>query len=440
MSHALLWFTQDLRLDDNPLLHDLNHHQAVTCVYFMEPQWRSVNRFQCRSLGKHRQQFLLDSLHDLARQLEQLGQTLWIIEADPQAFLSPLIAHGNLTDVYACQSVGYNEQQRWQRLSRAYPLIKFHSLRGPGLWQDNDLPLALNELPASFSAFRRRVEKLPVPTPIAAPSTLPKSHAALARWLQDNAPLCRPKRSEKTFVCGGESAGQAHLTAYFADDKALSYKHTRNELDDFTSSTKFSPWLANGSLSPRRIVEQLKAFEARQCANESTYWIFFELLWREYFQLYARHWGARLFAFRGIKKHAPLTTFYPERLAQWINGTTPYPLVNACMNQLRATGYISNRGRQLVASCLVHELQMDWRYGAAYFEQELIDYDVASNWGNWQYLAGVGADPRGHRHFDLTKQAALYDPLQQFTQRWRGAEHCLPLDATDAADWPLGID
>ena len=107
------------------------------------------------------------------------------------------------------------------------------------------------------------------------------------------------------------------------------------------------------------------------------------------------------------------------------------------MKQLNATGYMSNRGRQLVASCFVHELALDWRYGAAYLEQQLIDFDLSSNWGNWQYLAGVGADPRGHRQFDLAKQTQIYDPQQQFIKRWRGQDNSLPLDSTDASDWPI---
>jgi deoxyribodipyrimidine photo-lyase len=107
------------------------------------------------------------------------------------------------------------------------------------------------------------------------------------------------------------------------------------------------------------------------------------------------------------------------------------------MNQLRATGYMSNRGRQLVASCFVHELNLDWRYGARFFEKHLIDYDLASNWGNWQYLAGVGADPRGHRKFDLSKQAEIYDSEGKFTQAWDGFGKGDHLDSTDAADWPV---
>ncbi|MEY3758746.1 MAG: hypothetical protein RIR39_237, partial [Pseudomonadota bacterium] len=161
------------------------------------------------------------------------------------------------------------------------------------------------------------------------------------------------------------------------------------------------------------------------------------LLWRDYFHGYAHLYGKRLFAFQGIKQQKPLTSFYPERFQKWCSGNTPYPLVNACMKQLNATGFMSNRGRQIVASCLVNELAVDWRYGAAYFEQQLLDYDVASNWGNWQYLAGVGADPRGKRYFDLNKQTRQYDPDGLFINKWQGGIQNLPLDSVDAADWPV---
>ena len=108
------------------------------------------------------------------------------------------------------------------------------------------------------------------------------------------------------------------------------------------------------------------------------------------------------------------------------------------------TGYLSNRARQIVASCLVNELSVDWRYGAAWFEEQLIDYDAAVNWGNWQYIAGVGVDPRGGRHFNLDKQAAIYDPEGKYQIRWgsQSDKGCLSnqvLDSVDAADWPVSI-
>ncbi|MEF1207652.1 FAD-binding domain-containing protein, partial [Photobacterium damselae] len=130
-------------------------------------------------------------------------------------------------------------------------------------------------------------------------------------------------------------------------------------------------------------------------------------------------------------------SFYPERFKRWCESNTPYPLVNALMRQLITTGYMSNRGRQIVASCFVNELELDWRYGAAFFEQHLIDYDIASNWGNWQYLAGVGADPKGNRHFNLDKQTELFDPQGQFITKWNGNNHDGKIDSVDAADWPI---
>jgi deoxyribodipyrimidine photo-lyase len=107
------------------------------------------------------------------------------------------------------------------------------------------------------------------------------------------------------------------------------------------------------------------------------------------------------------------------------------------MRQLVATGWMSNRGRQIAASCLINELDGDWRFGAAFFEKHLIDYDVSSNYGNWQYIAGVGSDPRGGRHFNLSKQTAEHDPSGLFIAKWGGVRPHQPDFVTDAADWPI---
>jgi deoxyribodipyrimidine photo-lyase len=143
------------------------------------------------------------------------------------------------------------------------------------------------------------------------------------------------------------------------------------------------------------------------------------LLWREFFHLQAKKQGNLFFSLGGIQHKPPVIKHSTTLFRKWKNGTTDYPIVNAGMKQLAATGFLSNRSRQLVASCLVHELGLDWRYGAAYFEEMLIDYDVASNYGNWQYLAGVGSDPRGHRQFNLVKQTQIYDPKGAFIYKWQ---------------------
>ena len=111
------------------------------------------------------------------------------------------------------------------------------------------------------------------------------------------------------------------------------------------------------------------------------------------------------------------------------------------MNELATTGYMSNRGRQIAASCLIHELSVDWRFGAAYFEQQLIDYDVGSNWGNWQYIAGVGTDTRDVRRFNIEKQTQTYDPDGTYRRRWLPEREVFSsphtLHSVDAADWPI---
>jgi deoxyribodipyrimidine photo-lyase len=191
-------------------------------------------------------------------------------------------------------------------------------------------------------------------------------------------------------------------------------------------------------LSARRALAELRRYEAANGANDSSYWLFVELLWREYFQWIAEQLGDKLFALKGINDNGGFQCFYPERFEKWCQGTTPYPLVNACMRELKQTGFLSNRGRQIVASCLVNELALDWRYGAAWFENQLCDYDVASNWGNWQYIAGVGVDPRGGRHFNLQKQTEMYDPKHEYIERWAPGPVIENLDTRDAADWPLG--
>ena len=159
-------------------------------------------------------------------------------------------------------------------------------------------------------------------------------------------------------------------------------------------------------------------YEAREGANESTYWLRFELLWREYFRWYSRASDWTLFRHRGPNDQEPSGDQNKTRFEAWKTGHTSCDIVDAAMRELNETGWMSNRGRQLVASHLIYELNLDWRLGAAYFESQLVDFDVASNWGNWAYIAGVGADPRGGRIFNLNDQADRYDPDYSYRSRW----------------------
>lgn len=429
---GLYWFHNDFRLTDNPLLQAAAEQvDEMLCVCSPPQMTHFLSRFsqQCQ-LGASREAFWSQSAIDLAASLAKLGQSLYCLPDLSAASLAALIREQGITHLYCQRFAGIDEQRVVDALQATCPDLNIIQRESGRILDESELPFSLAELPATFSRFRKRVEPLAVPGPLPAVETLPSV-------IEVDYPLVTTSPCQSGQFLGGESAALAHCDDYFSTSNASHYKATRNGLDGMAYSTKFSPWLAQGCLSARTILAKLAQYESAHGSNESTYWIAFELLWRDYFYWYARLHRQRLFAFRGITDQALLTSFYPERFAAWIAGETPYAIVNACMKQLRATGYMSNRGRQLVASCLVHELGMDWRYGAAYFETQLVDYDVASNWGNWQYLAGVGADPRSGRQFNLEKQTQTYDPDGEFIRRWQGTPFHSCLDAFDYNGWPI---
>jgi deoxyribodipyrimidine photo-lyase len=220
---------------------------------------------------------------------------------------------------------------------------------------------------------------------------------------------------------GGESSGHKRLHDYLWHTNALhTYKQTRNGLIGTDYSSKLSAWLASGCLSARHVFHEVRRYETERVANDSTYWMTFELLWRDYFRLVMEKFGAALFSRNGI---SALGTRSPQgrdavTFEKWMSGTTGHRFIDASMRELRLTGFMSNRSRQNVASHFVHDLGMDWRIGAQYFEALLVDYDVYSNWGNWAYVAGVGNDPREHRRFDIAHQAKVYDPQGAYQALW----------------------
>jgi deoxyribodipyrimidine photo-lyase len=205
---------------------------------------------------------------------------------------------------------------------------------------------------------------------------------------------------------------------YFWETEKLSfYKQTRNGLFGLDYSSKFSAWLANGSLSARQIYWEIKEYEAQIQKNQSTYWLIFELIWRDYFKFISLKHQDRIFQLGGILQKDYHWKNNPKTIQTWIDGETREPFVNANMIELQKTGWMSNRGRQNVASYFAKDLLLDWRIGAAYFESQLMDYDVHSNYGNWMYVAGVGNDPRD-RKFNVRMQAERYDEGGKFQRLW----------------------
>jgi len=197
-------------------------------------------------------------------------------------------------------------------------------------------------------------------------------------------------------------------------------------------STKFSPWLAHGCLSPRYVAKECSEYEQKRIANKSTYWVVFELLWRDFFKFFAMKHGNSIFFLDGTLGRAAHGEHPNSRrwgldkrhLQKWKDGMTGYPLVDANMRELKATGFMSNRGRQNVCSFLAIDMNTDWRYGADHFEQELLDYDIYSNWGNW--CSGAGMTGGRLNRFNIVKQSKDYDCHGEYVKYWCPELESLP--------------
>ena len=424
---SIVWFSTDLRLHDNEtLVRAIEQSQEIVPVYCFDEAHFNLSEFGFKRTGCFRAQFILEALQNLDNSLRAKGSGLIIVIGKPEEEIFKLAQVYNAKKVFAKREVAHEEKVTQELLEKKLWKVQceFETFSTSTLYHALDLPFSIKDIPDVFTAFRKKVEQESSIRPIFEKPLFIKSPAISALKLPSLEQLglqkvLIDKRAAIKFR-GGETEGINRIQTYFFDTKAIfNYKETRNGLVGENYSTKFSAWLALGCLSPREIYRQLKEYESLYSANESTYWLKFELLWRDYFRFMMKKYNYKYFLQHGIQtKKDTLNEHNQELLQQWIDGRTGLDFVDANMLELKLTGFMSNRGRQNVASYLCNDLKLDWRYGAAYFEQQLIDYDVCSNWGNWAYLAGVGNDPRGNRYFNIEKQANDYDKNKTFRNLW----------------------
>lgn len=427
MKTAVVWFKTDLRLHDNEtLVKAIAQSDGIIPVYCFDESQFQETPFGFQKTGNFRAQFLWEAVADLDAGLRKLGSGLLIVKGKPEQEIPKIVNQYKAYKVFAKREVAYEEKQTEELVQNELFKIRceFETFSTSTLYHAQDLPFAVKDIPDVFTNFRKKTEKdAVIRTIFAKPDAInsPRIPAISLPELKEFGleKVAVDSRAALDFK-GGETTGLKRLRHYFFETKAISnYKETRNGMIGDSYSSKFSPWLALGCLSPREIYFELKKYEAQFGANESTYWLVFELLWRDYFRFMMKKYATKFFQQNGIQdKELKANTHDAEQLQNWINGKTGSDFIDANMTELKLTGFMSNRGRQNAASYLCNDLKLDWRYGAAYFEQQLIDYDVCSNWGNWAYIAGVGNDPRGNRYFDIQKQAQDYDKKGEYRNLW----------------------
>ncbi|SEW25232.1 DASH family cryptochrome [Halobacterium jilantaiense] len=432
MATAVVWFRDDLRVTDNATLTDaVDAADAVVPVYVFDPRDRRETRYGTAKCGPHRTQFRRESVRDLRESIRDRGGELLVRRGRPEELLSELARRTDADAVYAQTKPATEERARAHAVEAALPEgVSFEQRWTHTLYHVSDLPTPCDRIEDTFTPWRQTVEGdgeirdlVSAPEAIRTPDLDPGPIPT-----QSDLGVVDPPTDDRAVLHfeGGESAGKRRVEDYVWDgDHLREYKQTRNGLLGADYSSKVSPWLAAGCLSPRWIHAEVQRYEADRVENEDTYWLVFELLWRDFFQFQFQKHGGAFFTPTGIRDVDRQWDRDREAFQRWIDGETGVPFVDANMRELTQTGYVSNRGRQNVASFLTDALGVDWRWGAAYFEARLVDYDVASNWGNWAYQAGVGNDSRDD-FFDVLSQAEYYDDDAEYVTTWLPELSSLP--------------
>jgi deoxyribodipyrimidine photo-lyase len=444
----IYWFRNDLRLDDNPALNHacglaerfgaeiltvFCHTSAYGTLGSSQTQWGFAR------ISTHRQKFLRDSLHDLRHQLHQYGFGLLELDGElsaQTALWAHLSQHSELQTIVSEEIAAPEEQAQLESLQALK--LPVHTICQSTMYEPAEFDFELTLMPDQFTAFRHKVEQgaysVRQPESCALSKNFVLSDLSLLAFsvqmqTNEDGSFVRLEQDNRSSFpnwtaefSGGSQAALRHLESYFSTDLAHSYKQTRNQLHGTGFSTKFSPWLASGAVSAPQIMAALRKFEDERGKSDSSYWIWFELLWRDYFRFLHCKYGVQLYRASGLSKSpVSLPAFDGQKFQAWTQFKTGEPLIDAAMRELATTGYLSNRLRQQVVSYWLHELGGDWRVAAAWFESQLLDYDVYSNQGNCLYLAGLGTDPRGYlggRWFDPQKQAKQHDADGSYRRLW----------------------
>ena len=415
----LHWFRRDLRLDDNPALSAACRDSGGRVVpAFILSNWQGTHRWT----GTARQQVLCDNLRALAGGLKGEGSRLILRRGDTMEELERLLIETRAEALYFNRSpdpAGRAQETRVNAMARRLGVCvqSFHdvtALAPDAVLTQTGQPFRV------FTPFSRAWMKQAVPAPDLRPFQINpvaaniQSHPlpALADWGLD----ARGVQLQES----GEPAARRRVEAFFNGPVFL-YAAER-DLPAVDATSHLSADLRWGTLSPRRLVQRCHAAidSAKTAARRDGPRKFLsELIWREFYMAVLWHWPEVLEhefqpRFRGMQWHPP-----GEAFERWCEGTTGFPIVDAGMRQLAATGWMHNRMRMIVAMFLTKDLHLDWRLGEAFFMQHLADGEIASNNGGWQWSAGTGADASPYfRIHNPWTQSARFDPEGEYIKRW----------------------
>ena len=417
---AVLWFRTDLRLHDNEALRDaLEVAKEVYPIYVFDSRlFLGYSSFGLRKMGRHRCKFLIESVMNLRENLRSLGSDLIIRIGEPEKHVAQLASEVKSSWVFCMRERTKDEIRVQDALEQNLWSIgqELRFSRGKMLYYTQDLPFPITHAPDHFNAFKKEVEKIiPVREPLDSPEEMP----AVERVEVGDLPeiqyfgwdVDHPNHFDHF---GGETHAMKRLESLSDSECFQNYGHSYHFL---------SAYLSAGCLSPKTLYWAVHKYANSRYSKQ---WrsLLQDLLARDYFRLMSKKHGSLVFEKGGIRGSGDEHLKDDRKsFLKWVNSDTGDQYIDAYMDQLYSTGYISSTGRQSVACYLVNQLGVNWQLGAAYFESMLVDYDPCSNWGNWNALAGIGGDFKDFSRFNHVYQTKKEDPDLHFISPWLSKEH-----------------
>lgn len=403
MAVAVVVFTRDLRVHDNPALH-----AAVTGADEVVPLFVLDERIAALRFNRpNRAAFLADSLADLDRALKHRGGHLVVRRGDVAAEIARVAEQADAEVVHVAADYSRYAGSREQRIReaigrRALVVHDSHVVAPPG-----EVLTGSGESFSVFSPYHRKWEQrrpravLPAPEAVRIPAGIEPGR------LPSATEIC-PGATSLELMRGGETEARTRAKAWL-DTGVADYDEDHDALAKDNTS-RLSPYLHFGCVSP---VELVARADRRKPGVDA---FLRQLAWRDFFhQVLAAQPSVSTADWRS---KGDRWNHDDDAYAAWTEGRTGYPLVDAGMRQLSREGWMHNRARLVTGSFLTKHLYLDWRLGAAHFEHLLLDADVANNTLNWQWVAGTGTDTRPNRMFNPTLQQERYEPDEAYVRRY----------------------
>lgn len=391
---VILWFKNDLRLSDNEAVERaLLSGKPVLPVFCFDIDIYRKLELGFKKAGLNRYLFTVQCVTDIREQLKAIGGDLKIVVGKADVLIAQLAEQYNCTAIFGEQEYAPEELSMLARLKKNLPdSCTFDFSWGKTLYHIDDIPYGIEDIPMTSKAYRINTTKN---TDVRKALNRPKKGEFLK--LDDWGNIPEPSElgfeeedsnGMKPYVTGGETNALARLQEYsFGTEQLTAYRWTRNRSLGMDYSSKFSPYMALGCISPRTIYWEVMRYEKEIKKNASTWWLIFEIVWRDYFTFKLMRFPNAVFLTEGFRKKRLEFENDTVLFKRWCEGKTGIPFIDAHMRQLNRTGYMGNRGRVNCSSFLIHDYKIDWTWGAAFFESKLLDYDVSSNWMNWHYQA-----------------------------------------------------